>query len=190
MLTVKGLVVRERPSGENDKILSVFTETRGLLDVYAKGVRKANAKNAYVSQAFSYATYCITFVNGKDYFVLNSAEPIRIFYDIRLDVSKFALSGYFCQMILFTCQKNQPNREVLRLLLNTLHFLSKGEITEVQLKSIFELRLLSELGLAPNLIGCFTAIDMKILKCSLTFLKADCTVQTAVMVLIYHFAGR
>lgn len=154
MLTVKGLVVRERPSGENDKILSVLTDTNGLLEVCAKGVRKANAKNSAVSQTFSYATYCITVGNGKNYYILNSAEPIRIFYDIRLDVSKFALSGYFCQMILFTCQKNQPNSEVLRLMLNTLHFLSKGEKREALLKSIFELRLLSEIGLAPNLIGC------------------------------------
>lgn len=152
MQTVKGLVVRERPSGENDKILSILTDDSGLLEVCAKGVRKANAKNAAVSQMLSYAKFCIT--NSRSYYILNSAEPIRIFYEIRLDVSKYALASYFCQMILFCCQRNQQNKEVLRLVLNTLHFLSSDENSNALLKSIFELRLLSEIGLIPNLIGC------------------------------------
>lgn len=152
MLTVTGLVVRERPSGENDKLLSVLTDTNGLIEICAKGVKKANAKNASSAQAFAYGRFCI--VEGKNYYILNSSEPIRIFYDIRLDMSRFALASYFCELILFTCVKNQPNKEILRLILNTLHFLSDGKKSEALLKSIFELRLMCELGMGPYLVGC------------------------------------
>lgn len=152
MLTANGIVIRERPSGENDKILSVLTDSNGLVEVCAKGVKKANAKNASVSQLFCYAKYCL--IEGRHYYILNSAEPVRIFYEIRLDVNKFALASYFCELLLYTCPKNQPNYEVLRLILNTLHFLSDGTKSEAMLKSVFELRLMSEIGLVPNLIGC------------------------------------
>lgn len=152
MLTVKGLVIRERQSGDNDKILSVLTDTNGLVEVCAKGVKKANAKNAAISQTFAYSTLSLT--EGRNYYILNSGEPIRLFYNVRLDMGRFALASYFCEMILFTCVKNQPNYEVLRLMLNTLHFLEDGKRNEAMLKSIFELRLLSEIGLVPNLIGC------------------------------------
>lgn len=152
MLTVNGLVIRERASGENDKILSILSDTEGLVEVCAKGVKKANAKNASVSQCFCYAKYCVT--EGRNYYILNSAEPIRMFYDIRLDIEKFALASYFCELLLYTCPKGEANYEVLRLILNTLHFLSKGTRTNEMLKSVFEMRLMSEIGLVPNLIGC------------------------------------
>ena len=89
MLTVKGLVIRERQSGDNDKILSVLTDTNGLVEVCAKGVKKANAKNAAISQTFAYSTLSLT--EGKNYYILNSGEPIRLFYDVRLDMGRFAL---------------------------------------------------------------------------------------------------
>lgn len=152
MLTVNGLVIRERPLGENDKILSVLSDTNGIIDVLARGVKKSNAKNASVSSMFCYAKYCLS--DGKSGYILNSAEPIRIFYDIRLDVSKFALASYFCEMILHACVQNQSDKEVLRLILNTLHFLSKEDKSEAKLKAVFELRFMSEIGLVPNLIGC------------------------------------
>lgn len=153
MLTVKGLVIRERQYGDNDKFLSILTDSNGLLDVYARGVKKQNAKNASVSQTFCYANFC--FSEGKNGgYILNSAEPIRLFYDIRLDLSRFSLASYFCEMILYTCVSEQPSSEVLRLMLNSLHFLSAGEKDELLVKVVFELRLLCELGLTPNLIGC------------------------------------
>ncbi len=151
LTTVKGLVLKERSYGENDKILDILTDSMGLITVSAKGVKKSNAKNSSVSQMFSYANYCLSESKGR--YILNSAEPIRIFYDIRLDVEKFALASYFCELLLYTSTYEQSG-EVLRLILNTLHFLEDKNKEPKLLKSIFELRLMSEIGLVPNLIGC------------------------------------
>lgn len=152
MVTVNGLVIRERTAKENDKYLTILTDTLGLIEVSAKGVKKANSKNASVAQMFCYAKYCLS--EGKSGYILNCAEPIRIFYQIRLDITAFALASYFCELLLYVCAKEQPNKEALRLMLNTLHFLSDGKRDMKMLKAIFELRLMSEIGLVPNLIGC------------------------------------
>lgn len=152
LTTLKGLVLRERSLGENDKFLDILTDSDGLLEVAAKGVKKQNAKNASVSQSFCYATYCLSESKGR--YVLNSAEPIRTFYDISRDIEKFALANYFAEMTLYVATQEKPNNEVLRLILNSLHFLSLGNRENLLLKAIFELRLMSEIGLVPNLIGC------------------------------------
>ena len=80
MLTTKGLVLRERSLGENDKFLDILTDGAGLLEVLARGVKKQNAKNASVSHSFCYAEYCLSDSGGR--YVLNSAEPIRTFYGV------------------------------------------------------------------------------------------------------------
>lgn len=152
LTTLKGLVLRERSLGENDKFLDILTDSAGLVEVAAKGVKKQNAKNASVSQSFCYATYCLSENKGR--YILNSAEPIRTFYDISLDIEKFALANYFAEMTLYVATQEKPNNEVLRLILNSLHFLSLGNRDNLLLKAIFELRLMSEIGLVPNLIGC------------------------------------
>ena len=152
LTTLKGLVLRERSLGENDKFLDILTDSDGLLEVAAKGVKKQNAKNASVSQSFCYANYCLSESKGR--YVLNSAEPIRTFYDISRDIEKFALANYFAEMTLYVATQEKPNNEVLRLILNSLHFFSLGNRENLLLKAIFELRLMSEIGLVPNLIGC------------------------------------
>ncbi len=152
MTTLKGLVLRERSFGDNDKFLDILTDEAGLIEVTAKGVKKQNAKNAAVAQTFCYANYCLS-DSGKRY-ILNSAEPIRTFFSVSTDIEKFALASYFSEMTLYVATQERTNQEVLRLILNSLHFLAAGNRENLLLKAIFEMRLLSEIGMVPNLLGC------------------------------------
>lgn len=153
MLTIKGLVIRERPAGENDKWLTVLTAEQGVLEVRARGVRKQNAKNAAISQLYSYGSLCLERSRTGVYF-LNSSELIRSFYSVRLDISRLSLALYFSEMTIYTGTGEQQSADVLRLFLNTLHYLEVKERSHRLLKPVFELRLMSEIGLVPNLIGC------------------------------------
>ena len=152
LTTLKGLVLRERSLGDNDKFLDILTDSNGLIEVLARGVKKQNAKNASVSQIFCYASYCVSENSGR--YTLNSAEPIRTFYNVSEELERFALASYFADMTAFVSTQEAPNNEVLRLTLNSLHFLSVKNRGLTSLKSIFEFRLLAEIGLIPNLIGC------------------------------------
>ncbi len=152
IVTLKGLVLRERPLGENDKFLDVLTDSLGLIEVVAKGVRKSKAKNASTAQMFSYATFSLNESKGK--YVLNSSEPIRLFYNLRMDMQKLALACYMAEMAIYTSTENEPNEGALRLMLNSLHFLEQGKLPTWQIKCIYELRLMTEIGMTPNLLGC------------------------------------
>lgn len=153
MIILEGIVLRERPVGEQDKYIDILTGSRGVVEVSVKGARKINGKSAGSSQLFAYSRFCIQ--ERKNRFFLNSAEPIHIFYDLRSSLTRLSLASYFSDVLKFCCVEEQSsNGEILRLFLNTLHFLEKGLRSEALLKSIFELRLMSEIGFMPNIAAC------------------------------------
>lgn len=152
MITTKGLVINERAVGEADKYIDILTEDFGVIEVSVKGAKKLTSKSSGSSQLFSYSKLCLS-KRGERYF-LNSSELISIFYEIRLSVENLSLAAYFSELIKHTIPFGQPCKDILRLFLNTLHFICKGKKSISQLKSIFELRLMSEIGLMPQLVGC------------------------------------
>ncbi|MBR1723811.1 MAG: DNA repair protein RecO [Ruminococcus sp.] len=164
MLILKGLVISERDVGETGKAVTILTAELGCIDVYVRGGRKSK-KSISSTQLFCYAEYSLeskTDAKNITHYYYNSSEPIRLFYDIRLDAKKTALACYFAELLRFSCESAENAGEILRLTLNTLHFLDKGERDMELLRSIFELRLACETGYRPDLIGChvcYTAED-------------------------------
>lgn len=152
LFTTEGIVIRERYVGENDKYIDILTKEFGIIEISVKGAKKINSKSSSSTQLYTYSKFCFS-QRGERYY-MNSCEPLKVFYDIRLDVSKFALASYFSEILKFTVVSQEPSENVLRLFLNTLHFLSEGTRYEAFLKSIFELRLLTEIGMMPNLVAC------------------------------------
>lgn len=157
LTTTSGVVIRERLSGENNKIIDILTEKSGIISAYVRGGCKINGKNSASSQLFVYSKFCIEKSNDKC--ILNSSEVIKVFYDLRLDIEKISLASYFSELLLYTVGSCEDTPEdICRLLLNSLYFLSNGERSAKFLKSVFEMRLLSEIGLMPGLIGCAVCI--------------------------------
>lgn len=155
LLTTMGVVIGERAYGENYKFVDIFTKDYGIIEVTVKGGRKLNSKNSAATALFSYSKFCVR-KRGERYY-LNSSEIENTFYDLRLDVKKLALVSYFAELLKYTVLSydlDESYEIILKLLLNTLYYLEKDSHNIMLLKSVFEFRLLSEIGLIPNLIGC------------------------------------
>lgn len=156
MRNLKGLVIAERDSGETGKLITLLTAELGCISVYVRGGRKSR-KSLSSTQLFCYAHFSLEEKkqpSGEVRYYYNSSEPIRLFYEIRLDAKKLALACYFSELLRYGCESAENEDEVLRLTLNSLHFLDKGGRDPELLRSIFELRLLCETGYRPDLIGC------------------------------------
>lgn len=152
LITVMGLVIAERNYGESDKFIDILTAEYGVVELCAKGARKLGGKNNAATQLLSYAKFCFN-RRGERYY-LNSSEPVKVFYNIRLDMKKLALAEYFIEISKYCVTAEQSAKDAIRLLLNTLHFLSEGTRSCEFLKSVFEMRFLTEIGMMPQLIGC------------------------------------
>ena len=152
MTTVEGIVLKERPVGEQDKFIDILTGESGVLEVSVKGARKISGKSGSSTQLLAYSRFCID--KRGSYMYLNSAEPIHIFYGLRDSLSKISLASYFAEVMRFCIKPEAQNGDIMRLMLNCLHYLETGERGERFLKALFELRLMSEIGYMPDVVAC------------------------------------
>lgn len=152
MITAEGIVLKERSVGEQDKFIDILTKESGVLEVSVKGARKINGKSGSSTQLFAYSRFCMNKRGERLY--LNSAEPIHIFYDLRSSLTRLSLASYFADVLRFCTVPESRNNDILRLFLNTLHFLERGLREEKLLKAVFELRLMSEIGYMPDIVAC------------------------------------
>lgn len=152
LTTVMGVVIAERNYGESDKFIDILTAEEGILEICVKGARKITGKNNSSTQLFAYSKFCIDRRNEKYY--LNSSELIRVFYGIRTDIEKVALAEYLAEIAGYCVTSGQTAKDIMRLFLNSLHFISEDLRSCSFIKSVFEMRFLSEIGLLPQLIGC------------------------------------
>lgn len=152
LITVKGLVLRERFSGNSDKFIDVLTEKYGIIEICVKGARKITGKNLAPAMLFSYSCFCLKKRGNMHY--IDSAELIRSFYGISSDIKSFSLASYMAEILSCSALSSQNGNDVMRLVLNILHFLSEGKYDIDLLKAIFELRFMAESGFMPDIVAC------------------------------------
>jgi DNA repair protein RecO (recombination protein O) len=156
MINIDGLVIGERSVGETGKSITLLTKEFNCISVYVRGGQKSKKSNSS-TQLFCYAKFSIESkrdASGGDRYYYNSSEIQKIFYNIRLDPKKTALACYFADLLNIVTSGSDNGDEVMRLTLNVFHFLNEGSRPNEQLKSIFEFRLMCEIGYRPYLIGC------------------------------------
>lgn len=152
LLTVKGVVLAQRTVGEHSQYIDILTDEHGVLEVLVRGSGKLTSKSGSAAQLFAYSAFCLH--QGRRGYTLDSASPIRIFYDLRSSVTAVALASYFVQVIRYAVLPLSSSHEIQRLLLNCLHFLGQKKYPEEMLKCIFELRIASLLGFMPDVVMC------------------------------------
>lgn len=152
-IKTQGIVIKQRNIGENDRIITILSRDLGIIEATARGSKSIRSAIGAAVQIFSYGDFCL--FKGKSNYIVNSAETIESFYQLRLDVVKLSLAGYFCELLNYLSKTADEHSEVyLKLILNTLHFLQEEKRNQTLLKSIFEMRALSIAGFMPNLICC------------------------------------
>lgn len=157
-LKTRGLVIREVAVGESDKILTFLTPDLGKISVYCRGVRSIKSHRIAACQIFCYDE--ITLLTKGDKYTLGEACLIENFFNIRADISKFALAQYFADVLGEISIENEDQSELLSLALNTLYSLTTDKPVSL-IKSVFELRTLCAIGLTPDLFSCECCSESK-----------------------------
>ena len=151
--TVKGLIIREQTVGESDRLVTLLSDEFGLLRAFVRRAQTIKSNNLSATSLFAYGEFRL--YKGKDAYVIDSARPIEMFFDLRQDIERLSLAQYFAQLTYFLGSEEQPSHEMLRLLLNALHLLCKGGRNTALLKATLELRMLCLGGYMPDLLACY-----------------------------------
>jgi DNA repair protein RecO (recombination protein O) len=150
-----GLVIGERIVGENGKFLDILTDEMGLIEVAQKGVKSLKNEHRSALQMFAYSNLTIDKTKDNKHYIVKSSELIESFYGLREDLNGLSLATYMAQVVTYTVgEYSLDSKAILKLMLNVLYYISHHERDTLMLKSIFELRLVSELGFTPNLLVC------------------------------------
>ncbi len=151
-IKTKGIILKELANGDDDKLLTILTEDRGVIFAYAKGARRFKNSLAASTGLLCYSSM-VLFTN-RERFSLDHADTIEQFFGLRQSVEKLALAAYFAEIASVLGPKENDGGQYLKLLLNSLFFLQNDRLPMELLKPLFELRSLSMAGFMPDLVAC------------------------------------
>jgi len=153
LIKTKGLVIREQPYKEQDKILTIFTEEEGKIQCIARGVRRQKSGLLASTQIFAYSEF--VYYPGKNFGIINQSNLIEAFYPLRNDLTKMALASYLLDLMYNAYEFYQKSPEILKLLLHVLFYISGGTAkNDLVLVGAFQMKLVSYLGYHPILETC------------------------------------
>lgn len=151
-MTIQAVVLRVTDYNDRDALLTLLTRSNGKLTVKARGLRRKNSPLIAPCQLLAFGEFTLFEYRGQ--YTINEAQSIELFTPLRRDLTKLSLGTYFAQVTEVISQEDMPSPELLSLLLNSLFALSRLNLPEKQIKSVFELRSACLSGYTPDLFGC------------------------------------
>ncbi len=149
---IKGIVIKETPYKDNDKIITILSDELGKISVIAKGAKKTNSPNLASSQYLVYSEFVL--YKSTNYYYINSSEVLNMFYNLRVNFDKLEIAFELTKIIYNVTDENQDTSNILKLLLNTLYVLDKLNKDEKLVVAIFKVKLLDILGFTPRIDIC------------------------------------
>ena len=156
-LNIQAIVLRVTDYNDRDALLTVLSRNHGKLTLKARGLRRKNSPLIAPCQLLAFGEFTIFEYRGQ--YTINEAHSIELFTPLRRDLTKLALGTYFAQVAEIISQEDLPNPELQSLVLNSLFALSKLNLPEPLVKSVFELRAACLAGYTPDLVELSTSIS-------------------------------
>ncbi len=151
-MNTDGLIIREKSTGEQNRMVTVLTREYGLIRAYVYGAKKIGSRTGAATQLFAFSDLGIKESRGS--YIIEAAKPKEVFFNLRNDVKKIALAQYFAELCETLAPEKENTEEYLKLILNSLMLLMNDKRDEKIIKSVFELSILSLSGYMPNIIAC------------------------------------
>jgi DNA repair protein RecO (recombination protein O) len=145
-----GLVLRTRPLTETSLIIHWLTPGFGRIATVAKGARRAKSPFAGKLDLFYLADFSFNRSRSSDLHTLREVSLRETHGAIRQDILKLRQAAYATALIELTTETETPLPAIYELLREFLDRLCQRKASP-QLVFAFELKLLRELGLEPDL---------------------------------------
>jgi DNA repair protein RecO (recombination protein O) len=148
----KAVVLRAFDLGEADRIITLFTENRGLARAVAKGVRRTASKFGARLEPFTLLDAVLH--QGRNLDTVVQVETIHSHAAIREDFAKYIYGEAMLEMIEKSLQENQNIPRLFPALCISLDVL-EGEVAEPRLLlAAFQLKVCALIGYHPHLDRC------------------------------------
>lgn len=146
-------VLRTRPYGESDRIVTLITEHHGKITGIAKGAKNSRRRFAGTLEPFVHVRVVFQQRPASELVFLHRCELLGTFRQFRLDLDRFAAGSYVLELTDRMVLGRESGRDVYRLVEEALGLLDHGVPMEPLLRA-YELHLLAASGYAPVLDRC------------------------------------
>lgn len=183
-----GVVIKQNDVGEADRALTILTEDYGKVHIWVGGARRPRSKYVACSQLFCASHFVL--YQTREAFRIQSAEVAESFFALRTDLDKLNRAAYLMKLANDGVPEGMTEgcKEILRLLLNSLHFIANTPKDPELVVHIFEIRLLSDLGFQPRITDTGVEVEQGVVPLSESARKAVAHIVSAPMEQIFRFA--
>ncbi|MBO4609766.1 MAG: DNA repair protein RecO [Lachnospiraceae bacterium] len=147
--TCTGMVLKSRPAGENDRLITLLAGTEGKLNVFVRGARKPSSRFAASSESFAFGEFKLS--HGTSAYYLNDADISNYFEEFRTDIELAAYASYFAEIADYFCVEGDDATAMLGLLYASLLALHNPNFSYRLVRCIFVLRAIVINGEFPGL---------------------------------------
>ncbi len=133
-------------------MITIITRDLGVITAFVRGVKSIKSKRSTATSLLSFSTFTI---DGKgDTYTIVEAAVNKMFFGAGSDIVILTVAQYFCELCNIFKPAENESEEFLRLILNSLYFLTENKRSPELIKAITELRVAVIAGYAPNIIAC------------------------------------
>lgn len=147
-LWVTGMVLKQTPIGEYDRRICLLTKEKGKISAFARGARKQGSRFAAATNPFSFGTFKL--YAGRDSYTVSEVEIQNYFEELMTDFEGAYYGMYFAEVADYYTRENNDEREMLKLLYQSLRALCAPALPNPLVKCIFELKSIAVNGEYPG----------------------------------------
>lgn len=151
-IIVTGMVLSITPIAEYDRRVVILTREQGKISAFAKGARRPNSPLVGTVNPFSFGEF--TLYAGRSSYTIQSVQINNYFSELRSDMIGAYYGFYFLELADYYAREGNDERELLKLLYQTLRALSNSRIPNELIRYIYELKAFCINGMAPQVFQC------------------------------------
>jgi DNA repair protein RecO (recombination protein O) len=143
MIKTEAIILKTTDQNETGRLLTVYSEKLGKINIQAKGVKKVESKLRGHIEAISYVQFIL--VEGKNSLILKDAYLLNQFLNIKKDLEKIKTAKQIANLIDEAMVGQERDDDVWKLVSGTFKMLN--DVVEAQnVVIVFEKKLIGLLG--------------------------------------------
>ncbi len=146
---ITGMILKAEPIGEYDRRVVILTRETGKISAFARGARKQGSRLLAATAPFCFGEFKL-YVGRSSYNVLE-ASISNYFEGMREDFEGACFGMYFLELMDYYTRENNDEKEMLKLLYQSLRALMHESIPNRLVRYIFEIKAMALNGEFPGM---------------------------------------
>ncbi len=146
---ITGMIIKAEPVNDYDRRVVLLTRERGKIAAFARGARKPNSRLLAATNPFSFGVFKIYV--GRTSYNIADASISNYFEGLREDYESAYYGMYFLEVMDYYTRENNDEKEMLKLLYQSLRALMHEGLPNVLVRYIFEMKAMVINGEFPGM---------------------------------------